>query len=542
MICIRSLFLAFASVGLISGLSVSEVTADTPVADILTSAINHLSAGHTSDAIALFSQAISRQPDDFSTIFKRGSIYLSLGRHAQALQDFDQVLKSRPDFAPALSGRAKIRLQSGNVGAAERDYKALKVSTDGPEWTSLQTVKDAAIQSQKAEDSKNWEKCVHSTTSALEHAPRAHSLRERRIRCQLSRADFSGASTDLQFLASRDPTPEIFAQASAVLFFMQNQRDRGMDQIRKCLQSDPDSKRCMKIFKLEKAIHRDVGKVEKLKEGRKYVNAAGALVGKSDTDSIIDRVQSALRQCVDFKLLPESSLSNSQLQSHLTSLACELFVQANHHTKAKKFCEDVFSRDSSDYFAILNKAQLLVSSKQYEAAIQLLQSAKGHLNDRKLGSLYNTAQQHLRVSKQKDYYKALNLDRDADEGEIKKAYRKMLRDSHPDKVPEDQRPAAEKKMADINEAYEVLSDPELKARYDQGDDPNDTSGGGGAGGHPGGPHPGAAFFAGHPMHNFFQGAGGGQQFKFFTGPGGQGQRKGGGSGSFQFDGNAFHFG
>jgi len=65
----------------------------------------------------------------------------------------------------------------------------------------------------------------------------------------------------------------------------------------------------------------------------------------------------------------------------------------------------------------------------------------------------------------KDYYKVLGVDRNAEEKEIKKAYRKLARQHHPDVNPGDK--AAEERFKDINEAYEVLSDPEKRGKYDQ---------------------------------------------------------------------------
>ncbi len=64
-----------------------------------------------------------------------------------------------------------------------------------------------------------------------------------------------------------------------------------------------------------------------------------------------------------------------------------------------------------------------------------------------------------------DYYKTLGLKKDASKDEIKKAYRKLARKYHPDLNPDDK--AAEKKFKEINEANEVLSDPELRAKYDK---------------------------------------------------------------------------
>lgn len=65
----------------------------------------------------------------------------------------------------------------------------------------------------------------------------------------------------------------------------------------------------------------------------------------------------------------------------------------------------------------------------------------------------------------RDYYEVLGINRSATETEIKKAYRKLARQCHPDANPGD--PTAEEKFKEINEAYEVLSDPEKRARYDK---------------------------------------------------------------------------
>jgi len=65
----------------------------------------------------------------------------------------------------------------------------------------------------------------------------------------------------------------------------------------------------------------------------------------------------------------------------------------------------------------------------------------------------------------KDYYKVLGVNRDASEKEIKKAFRHLARQCHPDTNPDD--PQAEERFKEINEANEVLSDPEKRRKYDQ---------------------------------------------------------------------------
>jgi curved DNA-binding protein len=65
----------------------------------------------------------------------------------------------------------------------------------------------------------------------------------------------------------------------------------------------------------------------------------------------------------------------------------------------------------------------------------------------------------------RDYYQILNVNKNASQAEIKKAYRKLAREFHPDVNPDD--PNAEEKFKDINEAYQVLSDAEKREKYDR---------------------------------------------------------------------------
>lgn len=84
------------------------------------------------------------------------------------------------------------------------------------------------------------------------------------------------------------------------------------------------------------------------------------------------------------------------------------------------------------------------------------------------------------MSQKRDYYEVLGISRNANESEIKKAYRKLALQYHPDKNPDDAK--AEEKFKEAAEAYEVLSDANKKARYDQFGHAGMNGGGGFGGG------------------------------------------------------------
>ncbi|MFT4512269.1 MAG: DnaJ-class molecular chaperone [Planctomycetota bacterium] len=113
-----------------------------------------------------------------------------------------------------------------------------------------------------------------------------------------------------------------------------------------------------------------------------------------------------------------------------------------------------------------------------------------------------------------DYYTTLGVSRDASGDDIKRAYRKLAKDWHPDRHPEDERDEVEKKFKSISEANEVLSDSEKRQRYD-------------------------SLGANYQHGQDFQGGGGVDPEQFANMFGGRGGMGGGGGGFSDFFGQMF---
>src|SRR2546430_1064804 len=71
----------------------------------------------------------------------------------------------------------------------------------------------------------------------------------------------------------------------------------------------------------------------------------------------------------------------------------------------------------------------------------------------------------MATTNKRDYYEVLGVGRSATEEEVKRAYRKLAVQFHPDKNPDD--PHAEEKFKELGEAYDVLMDPDKRAAYDR---------------------------------------------------------------------------
>lgn len=507
-----------------------------PISSLIASAKSARVQGNNAEALSLFDQAVKRNPSDYMNIFQRGATYLSLGRNAQAKADFDAVLRLRPGFEAALVQRAKIHARNAEWAAAKADYKEAGKKAE-EDLASLEEAEGAAYLAADAEKRGDFEACINNAGTAIMTAGTALSLRQLRARCRLERGEIQEGVSDLQHVLQIHPGDlDPHLQISSMLFYSLGDTDRGLSQIKKCLISDPDSKRCKALHREEKNIVKSLEKLSALLDKKQYASASRVLVGNPAEESpgLLAEVKYSIASAREAGYVHPKA--GSDLYSQLVEKTCECYIGMNSHKKAAPYCKEALDANPNSLYGLLHQAQTELDAENYDAAIATLNTAKeNHQGNQNVQEKLQEAHTLLKRSKNKDYYKILGVSRDADEATIKRAYRKATKEFHPDKAmakgvtKED----AEKKMAAINEAYEVLSDPELKQRFDRGDDPNDPSSQHGGNPFQGSPFGGQQFvFRQQPFHfqgNPFGGAGGG-------GGGGGGSGGGGGNpfGGFPF--------
>ena len=305
------------------GLSPSEIPPDTPIASLVSSAKSHLAQGNANDALTYFDVAIQRDPGNYLTIFQRGATYLSLGKNAQAGRDFDKVLTIRPNFEGALLQRAKIRSKNADWKSAREDFEAAGKAA-GPEIAQLEEAQGAAFLAAQSEKSGDWEGCISHAATAIMVASTSLSLRQIRARCRFERGEVLEGVSDLAHAVQISPgSTEPYLQMSSMLFYSVGDMEKGMEQIRKCLHSDPDSRACSKLYRQEKQADKAMKQISALKDKRQLNSAVKLLVGVGEETGLIQDVKEAVSSGKESGYIHQNS--PDELYASLVELTCELY-------------------------------------------------------------------------------------------------------------------------------------------------------------------------------------------------------------------------
>ncbi|KAG6847927.1 hypothetical protein H0H93_004826 [Arthromyces matolae] len=503
---------------------------------LVTRANDHLSAGQFNDAARTYSEAIELAPTDYVLYYKRATALFSLSRHGPALEDFDKVLSlTSGTFDRAHLLKARIHTRDGQFDLASESllhYKKAKGATDEALELeeSITTGVEMEAKMEKERSAQLWNACVESASAALRSASHSIDIRSVRVECALAAGDVDSAVGDLTRLAQLlPPSTTLLTTIFRLSYFLQSPSPAPLNTLKQCLFYDPDSKHCLALHRLTKSFERNFAELEELKTKEDYRGIITLLAGPpaGKKGDFLNKFDEALKEHTDRSQilppqlserehapeipLPDAFKTSIRRQELVRSL-CKAYTQVNTRKEMiGKWCEELLQLQGceEDVDGLVGVAEVFLSKSEWEEAVRTLTKAfeKSGQSNRDIHSRLQRAQKLLKQSKQKDYYKVLGVARDADEKTIKKAFRRAAKTAHPDKG------GSEAKMAAVNEAYEVLNNPELRAQFDNGVDPNDPMAQ--QGGHA---YPFSA--GGHPFAQFFQQ--GGSPFG------------GGGPGGFQF--------
>jgi DnaJ family protein C protein 3 len=458
--------------GVLVGLAAISVVGAESSSTFVSQGDRHLGVGEVQAAINAYDSAIKAEPDNYLYLFKRGAAYLSAGKDSKALEDLNEVLRLQPEFEGALNQRARILIQRGRFDEAKKDGKRLGEEKRKEMERTIAETEKMWKEGEKRYRNKDYQGCDELVSVAVDHSPKNAQLRRLRAECKLHNANLRGALVDLSHLQNLEPQQTAnYVKSARVHYYGFHEYDKALQNLRRCLQFDPDSKECIGMNKQIRRAEKGIKDFTN-EEGRRK-KASGhplwdAILQALETDGLYQEMEK--RATAE---LAEIGVSNvaSEIVQKLDEALCDAHLFRKSYDAGLPHCETVLKHRPDYVQAILLKAQRALDAEKHDEAIHILREAidQHGVQDSKVQSKLREAHIEAKRAKSKDYYKILGISKSADDREIKKAFRSKTKEYHPDKYRGDlSQEQVLQKMADINEAYEILSDSEKRHQYDSG--------------------------------------------------------------------------
>ncbi|KAM7366336.1 hypothetical protein PAMP_015784 [Pampus punctatissimus] len=380
-----------------------------------------------------------------------------MGKSKSALPDLTKAIQLKPDFLAARLQRGNILLKQGNTQEAREDFESVVQRSSEHKEAQDQLMRTNELEELQEEAHAAYHQGDYSATISvlervIEISPWDPESRELRAECYIRMGDPQKAIQDLTPTTRlRNDNRAAFLKLS-LLHYSLGEHHESLNHIRECLKLDQDDKECFSHYKQVKKLSKQLDSAEELIQEESYQGA-------------IDKYESVMKT--------EPSVP------HYTNLAkeriCFCLVKLKMAHEAIDVCSEAHQRDPRNANVLRDRAEAYILNQEYEKAVEDYHEAKefdSESNEIKEG--LERAQKLLKLSRKRDYYKILGVGRNANKQEIIKAYRKLAQQWHPDNFQlEAEKKEAEKKFIDIASAKEVLTDPEMRQKFDAGEDPLD---------------------------------------------------------------------
>merc|ERR1712141_395524 len=417
-----------------------------------------LGRGQYSDALSHFHAAVDADPNNYMSYYKRATVFLALGRSRPALADLDKVIQVKNDFLSARVQRGSVLIKMGRLDEAHielekvlaKDHKheeatRLYVSVE-PLQQTLREVEDLMMY-------KNYQPAIDRLTEIVEQIPWNSHLRELRADAYLGVGNTIHAISEMRALTklTNDNTDGFFKLST--LHYQLGEGEESLNQIRECLKLDPEHKDCYPFYK-------------KVKKVAKFLMAAQEAQNNQDWQECIDAANKVLKN--------EPKIEAIRFHGYDKLCHCHL-QQGEDYSEGRKNC-DAALRITESPGILCDRAEAYLAEDFYDEAVndyrRALELDEGY-GRAKEG--LETAKKRQKQASKRDYYKILGLKRNCNKKEVNKAYRKLAQKWHPDNFQDEtEKKTAEKKFMDIAAAKEVLTDPEMRQKFDRGEDPMDA--------------------------------------------------------------------
>eukprot|EP01060_Flectonema_neradi_P010377 TRINITY_DN17457_c1_g1_i1.p1 TRINITY_DN17457_c1_g1~~TRINITY_DN17457_c1_g1_i1.p1 ORF type:complete len:485 (+),score=97.63 TRINITY_DN17457_c1_g1_i1:48-1457(+) len=448
-------------------------------------------------AIQLYTEALEEEGTDEERAMlygNRAAARNSYSLYKDAIGDCEKALDLKPDFVKAKLRLAKAKWMLCDFTDAIRCYSEVlaKEPKNSEAKADIESIKQdqSRLESAKASMANfEYSAARNSLNHILEHCEGSREVLILKARCNIHSNPEIAARDMRNILQSNQNDSEALAiRGKALLYSGMANVSSAMQHFRQALSLDPDFTEAAKLLKAARRFENVKQEANDLFKARQYEEA-----DEKYTEALLIDPQ------------------NKKLNSVLFNNRAANRMSLKRYEDALKDVNKAIEADEYFTKALVRRSRINEELEKWDDALKDMQSASEM--DRNLEEDLHSLKKRVKMAKRKNFYKILGVSRDADDREIKKAYRLAAKEWHPDKwhsSGDEEKDAAEIKFKEIGEAYAILSDPTKRRKYDMGvldgesdhqaHDPFE-------GGHPFG----GGFGGGHP---FFQSAGGGNTFTF----------------------------
>ncbi|KAH7677869.1 Dnaj-like subfamily c member 3 protein [Dioscorea alata] len=434
--------------------------------------------------------------EDAASLLRRASETLKAKQYGEALGLLNAAIESDPKLSEAYLQRASVLRHLCRFEESEVNYKKfldLKPGTSSAEkdLSQLLQAQNALASAYSLFESNEYSKALdYIDKVVLVFSPGCLEAKFLKVKLLLGVKDYSSAITETGYILKEDENNLDALLLRGRAYYYLSDHDVASRHYHKGLRLDPEHAELKKAY---------FG----LKNLLKKTKSAEDNAAKGKLRMAVEDYRAALA------LDPIHTAHNVHLHLGL----CKVLVDLGRGKDAVDSCTEALEIDGELVEALFQRGKAKLITEDWEGAVEDLKSAaQKSPQDMNIREALRKAEKSLKLSKRKDWYKILGIPKTASVAEIKRAYKKLALQWHPDKNV-DNHEEAEAQFREIAAAYEVLGDEDKRVRYDRGEDIDDMDTGMGGGG--GGFNPFGA---------------GGQQFTFHF----EGGFPGGGFGGFNF--------
>eukprot|EP00532_Pseudo-nitzschia_australis_P020453 CAMPEP_0168291284 /NCGR_PEP_ID=MMETSP0142_2-20121227/6124_1 /TAXON_ID=44445 /ORGANISM="Pseudo-nitzschia australis, Strain 10249 10 AB" /LENGTH=524 /DNA_ID=CAMNT_0008238729 /DNA_START=222 /DNA_END=1799 /DNA_ORIENTATION=+ len=454
------------------------------------------------EALRLYAKATQVEPENGANFYKLFRVHNRMRKFASALSDIEKALELEPSNSDWRMQKAKLLQSLGQCDRSVVEYQqAIESSTSSMNASDKNKLEQLLMEALECEKfisdaqaalmNDRYDVAAHFFQQALKYvdATQSTDLLLQKVMATLNaKEDYYSVISDTGLILKSYPKHLEAYKLRGMAYFWLNEHELAVRHFREGLKLDPEHKGCKEGHRLVKKIDKKKKKGDVAMEANNFAEA-------------IEHYNGAIA------IQPD----HINFRRPVTILIMQAYSKNKQHDEAIKLGRQIVDQGDQVVEAMWALGDALTEAEKFDEALRVFRDASEAAPDRD-GEIAQKARQKvlqaevaLKQSKEKNYYKILGLPRTANAKDIKKAYRALALEWHPDKNIDNQE-EAEKKFQDIAEANEVLSNPELKAKYDRGEPVFENQGGGG-GGQNGG-------FGQHFFHRQGGGGGGHRQHSF----------------------------